>query len=144
MIRKNAGVFLGLILLLTACASDGTKDQMAGGPKAPTASKQNGPLSAVLLDGAMSNHFGAGISDDDRAEAMKAEQRAFVAPIGQQVTWNNASNGHKGTIIALRDGYVANGSYCREFLQTIQIEGPSQQSYGKACQLPDGSWKVVQ
>ena len=44
----------------------------------------------------------------------------------------------------VRDGYANNGAYCREFQQTIVIGGQQQQGYGKACQQPDGSWKIVQ
>ena len=34
------------------------------------------------------------------------------------------------------------GQYCREFTQTIQVGGESQQGHGTACRQPDGSWKI--
>lgn len=34
--------------------------------------------------------------------------------------------------------------YCREFTQTIKIDGQRHESYGTACLRPDGSWQVVQ
>ncbi|MGE0109385.1 MAG: glycine zipper 2TM domain-containing protein [Bdellovibrionales bacterium] len=37
-----------------------------------------------------------------------------------------------------------NGQYCREFTQTIMIDGDLQESYGTACLRPDGSWQIVQ
>jgi len=34
------------------------------------------------------------------------------------------------------------GRHCREFTQTIRMEGRSYESYGTACLRPDGSWQV--
>ena len=33
---------------------------------------------------------------------------------------------------------------CREFQQTIVVNGEQQQGYGKACRQPDGTWKIVE
>jgi surface antigen len=84
------------------------------------------------------------MDETDKLKNAQAEKRAYTAPIGQKITWNNPSNGSSGTIIPTRDGYAANGAYCREFQQTITIGGRQQQGYGKACQQPNGSWKIVQ
>ncbi|MGE4351622.1 MAG: glycine zipper 2TM domain-containing protein [Bdellovibrionales bacterium] len=32
--------------------------------------------------------------------------------------------------------------HCREFTQTIRIDGKLQESYGTACLRPDGSWQI--
>jgi hypothetical protein len=34
-------------------------------------------------------------------------------------------------------------SYCREVPATAVIEGRTQTLYGRACQQPDGSWRLV-
>jgi len=34
--------------------------------------------------------------------------------------------------------------HCREFTQTIRIDGRPHESYGKACLRPDGSWQIEQ
>lgn len=34
--------------------------------------------------------------------------------------------------------------HCREFTQTIKIDGHLRESYGTACLRPDGSWQIVQ
>jgi hypothetical protein len=36
-----------------------------------------------------------------------------------------------------------NGQYCREYQGTITVNGVSQPSYGTACLMPDGTWRVV-
>lgn len=42
------------------------------------------------------------------------------------------------------DVYRANsGQYCREYQSTVRIAGHYENSYGTACQEPDGSWHVV-
>lgn len=101
-------------------------------------------LTGVLLGGFIGNRLGNVVDESDRAAAAKAEQRAYTAPVGQQITWNNPQNGNTGTIVPVRDGYDQGGAYCREFQQTITVGGKKEQGYGKACQQPDGSWKIVQ
>ena len=34
-------------------------------------------------------------------------------------------------------------SYCREYTQTVRVAGRLQNSYGTACQQPDGSWAML-
>ena len=34
-------------------------------------------------------------------------------------------------------------SHCREFQDTIVVDGKKQKAYGTACLQPDGSWKVI-
>jgi surface antigen len=98
----------------------------------------------VLLGGLLGNKIGKSMDDNDKRRAMQAQQAAYVAPVGQQIVWNNPDNGHSGAITPVRDGRDQNGYYCREFQTTVTIGGQPQQAYGRACQQPDGSWKVVQ
>ncbi len=146
------------LILLAACTNEG--NQWGGGEMLGTAGgaaaggligSQIGrgsgnaaaTLAGVLLGGFVGNRLGATVDESDRRQAQQATQRAYTAPIGQQITWNNPQNGNSGTITPVRDGYAQNGAYCREFQQTATINGQQQQVYGKACQQPDGSWKVV-
>ncbi len=34
------------------------------------------------------------------------------------------------------------GMYCREFEETITIDGQPQRAHGRACRQPDGTWKI--
>lgn len=38
---------------------------------------------------------------------------------------------------------AANGQYCREYQSTVMVGGVPQPSYGTACLMPDGIWRVV-
>jgi surface antigen len=98
----------------------------------------------VLLGAWLGNEIGASLDNADKQQYSRAETRAYTAPIGQQITWNNPESGNSGVITPTRDGYTNTGAYCREFQQKITVGGQVQQAYGRACQQPDGSWKIVQ
>jgi len=153
MIRKSVVALLAASVLLSACQADnwgggetlGTLGGAAAGGLAGSAlgGGAAGTMAGVLLGGFLGNQLGGSIDDADRRRAAAAERRAYTAPIGQQITWNNPSNGNSGVITPVRDGYAQNGSYCREFQQSIVVGGQQKQGYGTACQQPDGSWKIV-
>lgn len=51
--------------------------------------------------------------------------------------------------VYVEEGYVGPqppqpAQHCREFTQTIRIDGQVHESYGKACLRPDGTWQIVQ
>ncbi len=157
MFRRSVLALLGASLLLSACQTDNwgggeTVGTLGGAAAGGLIGSQIGhgsgtaaaTVAGVLLGGFLGNRAGSMIDEGDKAAASRAEQRAYNAPVGQQITWNNPSNGNSGTITPVRDGYAANGSYCREFQQTIIVGGKQQEAFGKACQQPDGSWKIVQ
>ena len=155
MIRKSVLAALAATMLLGACQTNswggGESIGTLGGAAAGglignkiAGGGAGGTLLGVLIGGFAGNQLGGFVDDEDRKRASNAEQRAYSAPLGQQVTWNNPQNGNSGTIVPTRDGYDTNGAYCREFQQTITVGGKQQQGYGKACQQPDGSWKIVQ
>lgn len=97
----------------------------------------------VLLGALVGTEIGRSLDSADRAAAMNAQSRAYGAPIGETVTWNNPNTGNYGTYTPTRDGYSSSGRYCREYQQTITVGGRSEQAYGTACQQPDGSWEIV-
>ncbi len=160
MLRKNLLAVMAVMavtLLLPACQAQnmGTKEGVGtlggaavGGLLGSQVGKGSGKLAAtaagVVLGGWLGNEIGASLDKADRAELSTATQRAYTAPVGQQITWNNPQSGNAGTITPVRDGYANDGAYCREFQQTITVGGQKQQGYGRACQQPDGSWKIVQ
>lgn len=97
----------------------------------------------VVVGGIIGNQIGQSLDKADRVYAERAQSQAYTAPVGQAITWNNAETGNYGSIVATRDGTSADGSYCREYQNTITVGGKRQQAYGTACRQPDGSWKVV-
>lgn len=101
-------------------------------------------VAGVLLGGWAGNEIGASLDRADQMAMGQAQTRAFTAPVGQQIVWNNPQSGNSGYIEPIRDGRdSATGSYCREYQTTVVVGGKKQSAYGTACQQPDGSWKVI-
>ena len=97
----------------------------------------------VLLGALVGSEIGSSLDKADQLEMQQANQRAYSAPVGETIRWNNPDSGNYGTITPVRDGRTSSGAYCREYQQTIYVGGQQESGYGQACQQPDGSWKVV-
>ena len=109
----------------------------AGGNAATIAASAVG---GILLGGLIGN----ALDERDKRMAAEAAQRALeTAPTGRPVAWNNPDSGHYGTVTPVKTYQTAGGSYCREYQQTVTINGKQEKAYGTACRQPDGSWKIV-
>ncbi len=62
---------------------------------------------------------------------------------GQQIIWNNPQTGAQYHVVPTGTVQGSDGRYCREYTATAVIGGKNQQTYGRACRQPDGSWKIV-
>lgn len=157
MMKKSVLATLAAALLLSGCQAQsmGTKEGVGtlggaavGGLLGSNIGKGSGRLAAtaagVVLGGWLGNEIGASLDRADRTYMGEANARAYAAPVGQQITWNNPQSGNAGTITPVRDGYASDGAYCREFQQSITVGGQKQQGYGRACQQQDGTWKIIQ
>ena len=70
-------------------------------------------------------------------------RKAYKAPIGETIAWNNPDSGNSGTFTPTRDGTnTATGEYCREYQTTVTVGGKTESAYGTACRQPDGSWRI--
>ena len=80
----------------------------------------------------------------DRVAMQRTSQGALESnQTGQSSSWSNPDSGHKGTVTPTRTYQTASGDPCREYQQTVTIDGKTEQAYGRACRQPDGSWKIV-
>jgi len=67
--------------------------------------------------------------------------------------WHNPNTGNKGDIKVTRS-YLVKGIKCADYTSTVDIQdswpmigiGSLDRSteHGKACQMPDGRWKIVE
>ena len=62
---------------------------------------------------------------------------------GQQIAWNNPRTGAQYQVVPTRTVQGSDGRYCREYTATSVVSGRNQQTYGRACRQPYGSWKLV-
>jgi len=77
----------------------------------------------------------------DRADKLCVDQALETAPDGTGIRWND--NNRQYTVTPTSTRKNAEGQYCREYQTQSNVNGKTQQVYGKACRQPDGSWKIV-
>lgn len=169
-LTRSTAAALGLALLVSGCAAPGygPYDAGYGGGPGSYGNKQTagtllggvagglagsrfgggtGKLVAVgvgtLLGAALGNAAGQSLDRADQTYAQRAEQRAYAAPMGETIRWNNPESGNWGSYTPTRDGYGAAGEYCREYQTTVSIGGRLQEMYGTTCRQPDGTWRIV-
>lgn len=154
---KTKLVALALVAVtLGACAPDAGPKQgvgtvagaIGGAALGSQFGRGTGSVAAIaagtLLGAFLGSEVGKSLDSADRAQLDRAQSRAYAAPVGEKINWNNPNSGNSGTIVATREGTSASGAYCREFQNTITVGGKSEQAFGTACRQPDGSWKIVQ
>jgi len=160
MVRKTIGKLAILVLLAFTVSSCATMQQTydenpkavlgsvlgaAGGAGiAALAGGGAGAIVASALGGGLLGGFvGHKLDDRDKQMAAQAAQKAFEqGRTGQPTVWNNPDSGNSGSVTPTKTYQLANGQYCREYSQTIDVGGEQHQAYGTACRQPDGSWKI--
>jgi surface antigen len=82
------------------------------------------------------------LNEQQQREHELSMRDALRAPVGETIRWEdrNAS----GSVTTTREGISSEGRYCREYTQSVNIGGESQQAYGTACRNPDGSWEITE
>jgi surface antigen len=147
---------VAIVFLLSACA-EGQGPKQTGGTLlgaglGALAGSQfgggKGQLVAVAI-GALGGAFlgseiGKSLDKADRlAMANTTHEALETGRSGQPVAWRNPDSGHSGTVTPEPAVQNASGEYCREYTQTVNVGGKTQDAYGRACRQPDGTWKIV-
>lgn len=149
-------VVVGLGLALAACsANSGPKE--AGGTVAgaaagglignaiggSTGNRLAGTVIGAAVGGLIGNRIGAALDDEDRRRAYAAQMQALeTGPSGAPVPWRNPDSGHYGNVVP-GPAYQANGASCRQFTETVYLNGAPTTARGTACRNPDGTWTEV-
>jgi surface antigen len=143
-----------LLVPLTGCqtvsespktAIGGLGGAATGGLIAAAAGAGGAGIAAGVIGGALVGGLVGNLLDqrDRELQAKAASQALENTPSGKPVAWQNPDNGHAGTITPTRTYQTAQGAYCREYQQTVTIDGKKENSYGTACRQPDGRRKIV-
>jgi len=141
---------------LTACVgANGSKENggtlvgaALGGLVGSKVGRGRGQLGAVAVGAVMGAFLGRGVGRSlDRADRLYARRAASYGlehnSSGDQTSWSNPDSRHHGTITPVRTYRKPAGQYCREYQQTVTIDGKTEQAYGRACRQQDGSWKIT-
>lgn len=100
-------------------------------------------IGGTMLGAYFGNSIGTSLDRADQTYMHRAQNTAYSTPVGHQINWHNPQSGHSGSIVPVREGTSVRGEYCREFKQTVYINGQPTEAYGSACQRRDGSWQIV-
>ena len=142
------------VSFLAACAEDNTirkrdvgmvggavggaiAGQAIGGSD-PTA-RVLGTIAGVIIGGAVGGYLGSLWDDYDRKQAAYAFENN---PDRRAATWKNPNTNSTATVTPERTYYEPSGTPCREFTQTIYIDGKKEVGRGTACRQADGTWRI--
>lgn len=98
-----------------------------------------GIIGGALLGGIIGNAIGNKMDARDRAYMQNA---IIVTPVNETVVWTNEDTGVTYRVTPVRN-YYSSGNYCREYTSRVYVNGQWQTAYGRACQMPDGSWRLM-
>jgi surface antigen len=98
----------------------------------------------ALLGAFAGSSIGQSLDQADKMYHEQAVEKAYAAPLNQTIAWNNPQSGHSGSVTPIREGRQAStGNLCRQYKQTIVIDGKTETANGTACQNADGSWTLA-
>ncbi|MGB0551421.1 MAG: RT0821/Lpp0805 family surface protein [Alphaproteobacteria bacterium] len=156
MIKKVTAVVM-VTTLLGACAERGVGQKegigtvigaglgaLAGSQIGGGKGKMAAAAIGALLGAFAGNEIGKSLDKADHIALENAGEQARTAPMGKTIDWSNPKSGNSGTVTPVREGrHTGSGNYCREFKQTVTIDGRTKEAFGVACRQPDGSWKIT-
>eukprot|EP00752_Nemacystus_decipiens_P001106 g1106.t1 len=97
----------------------------------------------VLLGAIAGSAIGRTMDDVSRMKMERTTQATLEHVQDDSTsTWSNPNRNVQGTVTPVETYQRADGSYCREFQQTVTIGGQTEEAYGTACRQPDGSWRI--
>jgi surface antigen len=99
-------------------------------------------VGGALLGGALGNSIGTSLDNADRNSYDIASQRAMET--GQSQSWKNTHSGNYGTVYPSKRYTSVEGLYCREYNQTIYVDGVKHTGHGTACREEDGTWQIIE
>jgi surface antigen len=158
-IRFGAAALPGLVLAMAvaACSADsGPKEAggtvggvVAGGVignaiGGAAGNRVAGTLLGAAFGGLLGNRIGAALDDEDRRRAYAAQLQALeTGPSGAPVAWRNPDSGRYGDVVPGPAYPGSSGVTCRQYTETVYIDGKPQSARGTACRNPDGTWTPV-
>ena len=121
---------------LLGAAAGGLAGSQIGDGRGQLAAVAGGTLLGFLMGGTIGRNM-------DEVDQNCVGQVLEHAEDGQQIAWDNPQTGAQYQVVPTRTVQGSDGRYCREYTATSVVSGRDQQTYGRACRQPDGSWKLV-
>lgn len=115
-----------------------------GGIAGSNIGKGDGRTAAIIggtLIGAMfGGNIGRGMTPYDYSYAANVLE---ATPTRQVAAWQNPDYGTSYQLTPMRTYQANDGLYCREYQAIAMIGGRQERSYGTACRMPDGDWRIA-
>ena len=158
IINKATLAMCAAVVLLGACDTTGQRGQketigtvagaVLGGLIGSKMGQGEGQLWATgagaVLGAILGSEIGKTMDEQDRAMMERTSQASLEHTRTHTTSaWSNPDTGNSGTVTPTRTYQRADGTYCRDFEQTIVIDGEAVVADGTACRQPDGSWRIV-
>lgn len=162
MKTKFLSLALAATLALGACAQDGTQHSWGMGSKQTIGTAGGAVLGGLagskigggsgqlwatgagaLLGAFVGSSIGKSLDTADRQMHANAVNQAYSAPLNQTINWSNPESGHSGSVTPVREGRHQSGNLCRQYRQTIVVDGQAETALGTACQNSDGTWTLA-
>jgi len=154
---------LSCSLALGACAQDGSQQPWGMGTKQTIGTAGGAVLGGLagsaigggsgqlwatgagaLIGAFVGSSIGKSLDRADMEYHNRAVNQAYSAPLNQTINWSNPESGHSGSVTPVRDGVnSATGAVCRQYRQTIVVDGQAETAYGTACKNSDGTWSLA-
>ncbi|MDD9797783.1 MAG: RT0821/Lpp0805 family surface protein, partial [Alphaproteobacteria bacterium] len=146
-----------LSALLVACAGDPNRKQKMGtllgaaigGLAGAQVGDGRGNKAAIALGAILGAMAGSAIGRQlDEADLQKMAQTTRTSirqdPVGTSRSWQSSQNDNiSGTVTPIRDYKNTDGTVCRDYRQTVTMDGQTQEQTGTACRQTDGSWALT-
>lgn len=109
-----------------------------------SSSRAAGITLGAIAGGVLGNQVGKKLDRADQIALEQARQKSLEQGRSYNTTgWYNPDTGSQGTVTPKPAYRTSDGRYCREFQQTITVDGEEVRGYGTACRQPDGSWEIT-
>ena len=153
-------LFLGVSLTLMPASSfaedcEGNKEAVGtvvgallGGLLGSQVGKGSGKKVATVLGavggGYVGNRYGESLDcKDQQYHSQTAHEALEYQPAGRPSSWKNPDSGHSGSVTPVKTWQRDTGQYCRDYTQSIVIDGKVEEATGTACRGDNGDWQIV-
>jgi surface antigen len=101
-------------------------------------------VGGVLAGGFIGNSIGKNLDCADQDYHYDTTQSALeYKKTGGSAAWANPDSGASGRVTPTNTYVAADGRPCREFTQTIMVDGRQESVTDTACRQRDGTWQII-
>jgi len=132
MNKENAGLLIG-----------GATGAFIGSKVGGGNGRMFATAAGALLGAMAGKEIGKQLDQYDLMMHENAVEESYQAPLHKTISWENEKNGHRGTVTPVKEGRDEQQNICRQYEQTITVDGRTETAVGTACKNNDGTWSII-